>query len=247
MAAKNIDLDQIIEVVSEANPGSALDRVGGAREMAARLETLSQHVIAHFVEEARQGGASWTQIGSALGVTRQAAQQRFVPSDSADLAAATARSGLPYAARATSSLESARTLASDHGHSRVEDAHVLLGLLENRTGVAISALKALGVRTADLRKAARAELPGDTKRKTANPALGRSSVKALELAEREALRLGSAAVDTEHVLLGLLGDSESTVAKAFAAAGQDYAAVRQAVAREGAAERPAKKAAKRGR
>ncbi len=246
MAAKNIDLDNIIEVVSEANPGSALDRVGGAREVAARLETLSQHVIAHFVEEARQGGASWTQIGSALGVTRQAAQQRFVPSESADFAAATGR-GLPYAARAATSIEAARTLASEHGHRSVDDAHVLLGLLENRTGTAISALKTLGLRTADLRKSARAALPGDTKRKTANPALGRSGVKALELAEREALRVGSAAVDTEHVLLGLLGDSESTVAKAFAAAGQDYAAVRQAVAREGAADRPAKKAAKRSR
>lgn len=246
MAAKSIDLDQIIDVVAEANPGSALDRVSGARAMAARLETLSQHVIAQFVEEARQGGASWTQIGSALGVTRQAAQQRFVSSESPDFASATSR-GLPYAARAATSIEAARALASDHGHRSVDDAHVLLGLLENRTGAAISALKLLGVRTADLRKSARASLPGDTKRKTANPALGRSGVKALELAEREALRAGSAVVDTEHVLLGLLGDADSSVAKLFADAGQDYAAVRAAVTAEAAAEKPAKKTAKRAR
>jgi len=247
MAAKNIDLDQIIDVVAESNPGSALDRVSGAREMAARLETLSQHVIAHFVEEARQDGASWTQIGSALGVTRQAAQQRFVPSESADLAAATRGTGLPYAARATSSLEAAQSLASEHGHRGVDDAHVLIGLLDNRTGAAISALRALGLRTADLRKAARSALPGDTKRRTANPSLGRSAVKALELAEREALRLGATAVDTEHLLLGLLGDADSAVAKVFAEAGQDYASVRRAVAREASAERPAKKTAKRSR
>jgi ATP-dependent Clp protease ATP-binding subunit ClpA len=113
--------------------------------------------------------------------------------------------------------------------------------------VAISALKTLGLRTADLRKSARAALPADTKRRTANPALGRSTVKALDLAEREALRLGSTAVDTEHLLLGLLGDADSAVANVFAAAGQDYAAVRRAVAREATAERPVKKAAKRAR
>ena len=40
-----------------------------------RLDDL----IGHFVDQARRSGASWTDIGRSMGVTKQAARKRFVP------------------------------------------------------------------------------------------------------------------------------------------------------------------------
>jgi len=47
--------------------------------VSARLGELADHLIGHFVDEARRAGASWTDIGESMGVTKQAAQKRFVP------------------------------------------------------------------------------------------------------------------------------------------------------------------------
>jgi hypothetical protein len=40
------------------------------------LADLGEQLLDHFVEEARAAGCSWSQIGTALGVSKQAAQQR---------------------------------------------------------------------------------------------------------------------------------------------------------------------------
>lgn len=36
-----------------------------------------QERLAHYVHEARRLGASWAELGAILGISRQAAQQRF--------------------------------------------------------------------------------------------------------------------------------------------------------------------------
>ena len=56
-----------------AVPGVELGRLIAAAQAAADAESE----LAHAAHAARQGGASWTQIGDALGLTRQAAQQRW--------------------------------------------------------------------------------------------------------------------------------------------------------------------------
>lgn len=53
-----------------ADPLARLDAVRGAREA---LEALEAQTVA----EARAAGATWGQIGSLYGVSKQAAQQRF--------------------------------------------------------------------------------------------------------------------------------------------------------------------------
>lgn len=54
-------------------PGAELtELLACARDLAAALEGLDSGVAA-----ARRAGASWGQVGAALGISRQAAQQRF--------------------------------------------------------------------------------------------------------------------------------------------------------------------------
>ena len=252
MASNDVDLDQIIATIESAQAGAEpLDRVAAAREVAARLEAFSQHVVAHFVDEARQGGASWTDIGAALGVTRQAAQQRFVPAEGVDVDAATNRSAPPYSTRASATLGAARDLAQEHHHPAVEDIHLLLALLDNRSGGAIGIVKAAGQRTADVRKSARAELGADgPRRSTKNPPLGRGAAKALDVATRETLRLGAVEVGTEQLLLALTSDASSPAGRTLADAGLPYPHVRREVTKQVSANegrRPAQKRSRRKR
>lgn len=54
-----------------------LDNVTAAVELTAVLGAVGDRLVNRFVEEARHAGLSWSQIGTSLGVTKQAAQQRF--------------------------------------------------------------------------------------------------------------------------------------------------------------------------
>ena len=71
-------LDDLIDVINRVND-DALERLTSAVLAAAHLEEISDHLIGHFVDQARRSGASWTEIGASMGVTKQAAQKRFVP------------------------------------------------------------------------------------------------------------------------------------------------------------------------
>jgi len=56
-----------------AVPGVELGRLIAAAHAAVDADSE----LAHAAHAARQAGASWTQIGDAVGLTRQAAQQRW--------------------------------------------------------------------------------------------------------------------------------------------------------------------------
>jgi hypothetical protein len=53
--------------------------VSDAFAVSARLDEQSDALLGYFVDQARRSGASWSQIGGAMGVSKQAAQKRFVP------------------------------------------------------------------------------------------------------------------------------------------------------------------------
>jgi hypothetical protein len=72
-----VRLDELIGYV-RSQEGTALDHVSAAVQISVHLGEVSDHLIGHFVDQARKGGASWTEIGRSMGVTKQAAQHRFV-------------------------------------------------------------------------------------------------------------------------------------------------------------------------
>lgn len=75
-----VRLDELIDAIKKVHP-DALDQLSGAVMAADHLGDVADHLIGHFVDQARRSGASWTDIGRSMGVTRQAAQKRFVPKD----------------------------------------------------------------------------------------------------------------------------------------------------------------------
>src|SRR3954454_20499541 len=74
-----VRLDDLIGAIVGAHE-APLDRLTNAVVLAERLGDLADSLIGHFVDQARRAGASWSDIGRSLGVTKQAAQQRFVRS-----------------------------------------------------------------------------------------------------------------------------------------------------------------------
>ena len=74
-------IDHVIGAVPDADP---LARLSTAVLTAQQLGDIADHLIGHFVDQARRAGASWTEIGESMGVTKQAAQKRFVPRTASD-------------------------------------------------------------------------------------------------------------------------------------------------------------------
>src|SRR6186997_417858 len=82
-ATPTIRLDDLIEAIKKVHP-DALEQLSSAMVAADHLGDVADHLIGHFVDQARRSGASWTDIGKSMGVTRQAAQKRFVPREGAE-------------------------------------------------------------------------------------------------------------------------------------------------------------------
>src|SRR4051812_10958373 len=80
--AATVRLDDLIGAISSAS-AEPLERLSGAMLMAEHLGDVADSLIGHFVDQARRAGASWSDIGQSMGVTKQAAQKRFVGRSSA--------------------------------------------------------------------------------------------------------------------------------------------------------------------
>ncbi|HEV7628067.1 MAG TPA: ATP-dependent Clp protease ATP-binding subunit, partial [Streptomyces sp.] len=78
-----VRLDDLIEAIKKAH-SDTLEQLSDAVIAADHLGEVADHLIGHFVDQARRSGASWTDIGKSMGVTRQAAQKRFVPKASGE-------------------------------------------------------------------------------------------------------------------------------------------------------------------
>lgn len=201
-----VRLDELIEAIKKVHTDT-LEQLSGAVVAAEALGEVADHLIGHFVDQARRSGASWTDIGRSMGVTRQAAQKRFVPkADKAgegnDLDASQGFSR--FTPRARNVVVTAQNEARAASSPEIGAAHLVLGLLADPESLAALALGAQGIVLEDVRAAATAALPAAAAEMPALVPFDAAAKKALELTFREALRLGHAYVGTEHILLALL-------------------------------------------
>ncbi|MER7758987.1 Clp protease N-terminal domain-containing protein [Streptomyces sp. NPDC097619] len=198
-----VRLDDLIEAIKQAHT-DALEQLSGAVVAAEHLGDVADHLIGHFVDQARRSGASWTDIGRSMGVTRQAAQKRFVPKAGKEDPQAAQGFGR-FTPRARQVVVASQAAARAAGNTEIGTAHLVLGLLSEPEGLAVLTLHTQQVAPETVRAAATAALPAAADGPV--PELipfDASSKKALELTFREALRLGHDYVGTEHVLLALL-------------------------------------------
>ena len=215
-----VRLDDLIGYV-KSRDGTALDHVSAAMRISEHLDELADHLIGHFVDQARKAGASWTEIGQSMGVTKQAAQKRFVPKaaelpmpgDEASWRAALteafhAHPFSRFTPRAKHSISAAAEEARERRHDRVIPEHIALGLLHEPEGLAAKAIEALGVPLDSARDALVAALPSANVDEPVSGSIPFTpgAKKTMELAVRAALKLGHNYIGTEHLLIGVLED-----------------------------------------
>ncbi|QUW80503.1 ATP-dependent Clp protease ATP-binding subunit [Streptomyces mirabilis] len=197
----SVRLDDLIEAIKKAHT-DALEQLQDAVIAADHLGDVADHLIGHFVDQARRSGASWTDIGKSMGVTRQAAQKRFVPKAESDLDPSQGFGR--YTPRARNAVMAAHNEAKAAGNAEGLTEHLVLGLLSEPEGLAAKAITAQGVTLDAVREAATAALPPAADEVPELIPYGPAAKKALELTFREALRLGHNYIGTEHILLALL-------------------------------------------
>lgn len=226
-----VRLDDLISLVRSRRPdGGPLDNLGDAVDIGSYLGEVADHLIGHFVDRARVSGASWTEIGRHMGVTKQAVQKRFVPradpggsDDVPDPSIATSFSRFtPRARRAVAAAEGA---ARRLRQAQIQPAHLVLGVLTEPDGRAVRTLTGLDVDPVELARRIEAGLLPAAEEPGAHVPFGGPAKKALERTFRTALRLGHPAVGTEHVLLGVLADDTMPVTRLLGDLGVTAAAV----------------------
>ena len=98
-------------------------------------------------------------------------------------------------------------------HNYIGTEHILLGLLREEEGLAARVLESLGITVEEVRaQVARIVGQGDEVTTGQIPFTPRAK-KVLELALREALSLGHNYIGTEHILLGLVRETEGVAAR----------------------------------
>src|SRR6201994_523210 len=140
-----VPLDNLISYVKGLHPdGGPLENVSDAFTVSTQLDEQADALIGYFVDQARRSGASWSQIGGAMGVSKQAAQKRFVPSATkiADLMPETAKPFSRFTARAARTLAAAGALAAP---GPVTDLHLAAALPTEPEGLAAKVLVTAGV------------------------------------------------------------------------------------------------------
>jgi Clp amino terminal domain, pathogenicity island component len=192
-----VRLDDLIDVIKQVHV-EPLDQLTDAVLAAETLGDVADHLIGHFVDHARRSGASWTEIGKCMGVTKQAAQKRFVAkADALDPQAGFGR----FTPRARNVVVVAQNKAHEAGNNEITPAHLLLALFAESEGLAVKLLAGQGIDADKVNNAI--TLPPKAGEMPVLIPFSGDAKKALELTFRQALRLGHNYVGTEHLLLAL--------------------------------------------
>jgi len=204
MSPLDISLADLIARLDEELPDvNELARVTEARLRAQTLSDLGDQLIDHYVGKAKQTGASWTEIGNAIGVSKQAAQQRHTP-------AAFER----FTNLNRHSIVLAQEVARTHKHDSIGTEHILLGLLGEPQCLAYEVLVAKAGPEGRIRDAIEGAMrPAGKKAPRGHIAFRPESKEAIEQAHRASADLGHDWVGTEHTLLGLIRTEESPAAQ----------------------------------
>ena len=207
--AEEPTIEQLRRAVDAAGPhASPLDRLAAALGVAERARVLSEELLDEVVGDARAAGCSWSEIGGSFGITKQAAQQRFV---AGPLPSGVWPEGFGDASRRV--LAVAEREARELGHNYLGTEHMLLGLLAERDGLAAHALAALDVSAEGVRDRIREVVGAGAPPEWACLGIAPRAKRVLESARREAKALSHNRVGTEHLLLALVHEGECVAAR----------------------------------
>lgn len=229
MTSSPVSLDSLLSYVEHLHPdGAPLARLSDAVLIGSQLNETGDALIGHFVDQARRSGASWSQIGASMGVSKQAAQQRHVGRRAGGSEVPPGQLSARFTPR---TLHVLAVAAASAGDGEVEARHIVAAAVAEPQALA-------GLIVAELRSSPEAVADALGVQLTASQLepvdevqalpLDASAQALLERTVRVALDLGHNYVGTEHLLLGGLA-AGSEIAPQLREAGLDEDAARAAV------------------
>ena len=208
------DLDRLIAEVDRICASTDwIDRLSAAAKLATELQALGDDLVTEFVEHARFASRSWAEIGAALGVTRQAAQQRFVAPHreyADELFNEELRRAMPLI----------KQTAVRHRHNYIGTEHVLLGVT-SEPNAATALLRRLGVDVGALRERIERDLTPGASQAAERIAWTPYARKSISLASDAARETGANQIGCDHVVSGLVSVGRGAAAGALRTAGID--------------------------
>ena len=219
----------LVGIVQERAPGDdPLVLLEAAIVVAGEVSGAADDMIEHYVGAARAANVSWTLIGERLGVSKQAARQKFAHRLEVSDVIGDAAETMVMAPRLSACLQAAQA-AADADDSVPGTQHLLLGLLH--AGGAASVLDRLGV-TRDKVRAANARLfepamiageDGHERRVVGDG----EAEQALIDAGRLAARRGQSQFRTEHLLFCIALDPGSAARRVLGDLGVEPARIKK--------------------
>ncbi len=190
-------LSSLIEDVEAHAPSQApLDLLVTAAATVEEVADVADALLAHFVDRTRRAGHSWTEIGAALSVSKQAVQKRFTAEHREP------RGWERFTIKARNVVSAhAPAAATELDQNYVGTEHLLAGMWGEPDSVAAKVLTTAGVSRDDVIAAIEARVA------RGHQGLGGFTPRAwvaVENAARIATGHGHGYVGTEHVLLSLV-------------------------------------------
>ena len=119
-----------------------------------------------------------------------------------------------FTPRAQQVLAFAKREAKKFGHNYVGTEHLLLGLIKLGQGVAVTALRNMGLDLESVRyEVEKHSGPGSNTQQEGDPPLTPRVRRVVALAAQEAKALNYSYIGTEHLLLGLLREGDGVAAR----------------------------------
>ncbi len=177
-----------------------LGRLRAASGLARHLAEVGDAALGYFVDQARHDGHSWSQIGDALGVSKQAAQQKHTAREASSLE----KPGFErFTPRARNAVSDAELVAREWGHDYVGTEHLLLALYRDPYGLAALILIEMGLSEEQATAAIAQRVKRGGGAREATLPFTAKATRVLETGGAAAVALGHSHVGTEHLLIGL--------------------------------------------
>jgi len=124
--------------------------------------------------------------------------------------------------KAAEALQQAASLARSKGNPVINDAHLFYALLQQDEGIVVPLLQKAGLNVTQLQAETEREIERFPKQSGgADPTLSRELSRVLDRADEDAKSLGDAYVSTEHLLLALAEEKNTTARQLLSAAVPD--------------------------
>lgn len=208
------DLDDLIsEVDQRCSSGGFsghdqpdwIELLKAAVGVAVQLQALGDDLVEEYVEHCRLHGSSWAEVGDALGITRQAVQQRF---------RAPHREYAPedFSEELQRAMTAMKDAAVQHRNNFIGTEHLLWGIIAEDNSAA-AWLAAREVSTADVQQALKKRMTVGASQAAQRIAWTPYSRKAMALAREAATREGTANISCRDLLVALISLDRGVAAK----------------------------------